>query len=331
MAEYKSSALSSLTAARQILQSSLSESAKKDIAKKEAQEAKRHLEKRKESLAAFYGSGSSKSSVPAPRHRKESSSSSSVAPARRQSSVVKGEMLPAPAPPPVNPKPIRDNASKGIEDALRTRVEKSGDLTYDKDKMKALVKEIEEELFRLYNKDVGPKYKAKYRSLVFNIKDEKNNGLFRKIVSAKISPRSLVNMTADEMASKELQQWRQAELKNDIEKIKSHELDILARGTKYVLKSHKGEQVIEEEEGGKVSKIVAPVADLKLPDEMKNEEEGEKRKDEFASWGAKTWEVSTTTLYGTLALRFKTMSKCVQTRNLKLKYMHITIFLNIGC
>ncbi len=51
-------------------------------------------------------------------------------------------------------------------------------------------------------------------------------------------------MTAEEMASRELKEWRQAELKHDIEKIKSHELEMISLGSVYVMKSHKGEQVI---------------------------------------------------------------------------------------
>ncbi len=43
-----------------------------------------------------------------------------------------------------------------------------------------------------YNFDVSAKYKNKYRSLVFNIKDEKNNGLFRKILNGNIKPKDLV-------------------------------------------------------------------------------------------------------------------------------------------
>jgi uncharacterized FlaG/YvyC family protein len=142
-----------------------------------------------------------------------------------------------------------------MEDALKTRVEKAGDVEIASDKLHSLVKDIEDELYHLYNKDVGHKYKAKYRSLVFNIKDEKNNGLFRKIINGKIPPKSLVNMSAEEMASKELQQWRQAELKHDIEKIKTFELDQLARGNKLVLKSHKGEQIIDADSGLNKTKI----------------------------------------------------------------------------
>ena len=83
----------------------------------------------------------------------------------------------------------------------------------------------------------------KYRSLVFNIKDEKNTGLFRKIVLEKVSPKALVSMSADELASKELQQWRQAEIQNDIEQIKKTELDKLEHGDKFFIKSHKGDMV----------------------------------------------------------------------------------------
>ena len=48
--------------------------------------------------------------------------------------------------------------------------------------------EIEEALYCLFNKDVGMKYKAKYRSLIFNIKDTKNVGLYRKIIERQIIP-----------------------------------------------------------------------------------------------------------------------------------------------
>jgi hypothetical protein len=47
-------------------------------------------------------------------------------------------------------------------------------------------------MFNLYNRDIGLKYKNKYRSLLFNIKDEKNNGLFRKIINGIIKPKDLV-------------------------------------------------------------------------------------------------------------------------------------------
>ena len=54
--------------------------------------------------------------------------------------------------------------------------------------------------------DTGSKYKNKYRSLTYNIKDLKNDGLFRRILLKDLSPIEVVQMSADEYASKELQQ-----------------------------------------------------------------------------------------------------------------------------
>ena len=167
-------------------------------------------------------------------------------------------------------KPVRSNARKGLLDALKTRVEKCDKMEISNEKLQKLVDDIEHELFHLYNKDVGSKYKAKYRSLVFNIKDEKNNGLFRKIVQEKILPKHLVAMTADDLANKELKEWRQAELKHDIEKIKSTELDKLATGEKFMIKSHKGDMVIEggEEEAKSKVEAVLPEEDKTILLEM---------------------------------------------------------------
>jgi hypothetical protein len=36
--------------------------------------------------------------------------------------------------------------------------------------------------------DIGAKYKNKYRSLVYNIKDTRNDGLFRRILLRDLSP-----------------------------------------------------------------------------------------------------------------------------------------------
>jgi len=132
-------------------------------------------------------------------------------------------------------KPIRDGAIKGLTDALTLKLSKNTDVKIEEDKLEDLVKTIEHDLYAFYSRDVGNKYRAKYRSLVFNIKDEKNNGLFRKIINGTIAPKKLVEMSPDDMANKELKEWRHAELKGDIEKIKSHELDLLKLGTKIVV------------------------------------------------------------------------------------------------
>lgn len=100
-------------------------------------------------------------------------------------------------------------------------------------------------MFRLFNKETGTKYKAKYRSLIFNIKDRKNTTLFSKISDKSIDAKQLVRMNPEEMASQELAQWRENENKHQLEMIKKSELDLLACTKNYVLKTHKGEEVIE--------------------------------------------------------------------------------------
>ena len=41
--------------------------------------------------------------------------------------------------------------------------------------------------------DVGAKYKNKYRSLTYNIKDPKNDGLFRRIATRDLSPIEVIS------------------------------------------------------------------------------------------------------------------------------------------
>lgn len=108
----------------------------------------------------------------------------------------------------------------------------------------ALAEKIENEMFIYFNRDTRDKYKAKYRSLKFNLGDVKNPTLLEKICSNKISPKQLVQLSSAEMASEDLAKWREYENKHQLEIITKSELESLAQ-TKVVLKSHKGEEIIE--------------------------------------------------------------------------------------
>jgi hypothetical protein len=143
----------------------------------------------------------------------------------RKTHVAKGETLPAPSTP-ADPKPFREKALQRIEEVLKARVAKTPGQTLSDEKLVELVKEIEEQLFRLHEKKVDHKYLAKYRSLLFNLKDEKND-LFLGVISRKVSPHQLVNMSPEDMANKELQQWREKELKHEIESIKKTEVTFI--------------------------------------------------------------------------------------------------------
>lgn len=53
-----------------------------------------------------------------------------------------------------------------------------------------------------------------------------------------------VRLSPEELASQELAQWREEEAKHQLELIKKSEIDLLAASKTYVLKTHKGEEVM---------------------------------------------------------------------------------------
>ncbi|EEC02039.1 hypothetical protein IscW_ISCW000551 [Ixodes scapularis] len=125
------------------------------------------------------------------------------------SQTIKVEVKKQPPPQP-EIEPVRINVRKVLRDSLSNRCKDADDISLSGDEVKRMAVRIEEELFK-YFKDTGTKYKSKYRSLVFNIKDTRNQGLFRKILKGKIAPDKLVRMTPEELASKELAKWRERE------------------------------------------------------------------------------------------------------------------------
>lgn len=58
-------------------------------------------------------------------------------------------------------------------DVVYYRADAADDIMLSNSEIKGLALSIEEELFK-YFKDTDSKYKAKYRSLLFNIRDQKN-------------------------------------------------------------------------------------------------------------------------------------------------------------
>ncbi|KAG2486265.1 hypothetical protein HYH03_015089 [Edaphochlamys debaryana] len=75
---------------------------------------------------------------------------------------------------------------------------------------------IEDALHELFGAGSGPvsgEYKAKARSLCFNLKDAKNPDLRERVLSGSVPPESLVRLTAEEMASDE-QKKKNRELKD---------------------------------------------------------------------------------------------------------------------
>uniref|UniRef100_A0A3Q2WEN5 Transcription elongation factor n=1 Tax=Haplochromis burtoni TaxID=8153 RepID=A0A3Q2WEN5_HAPBU len=79
-----------------------------------------------------------------------------------------------------------------------------------------LAAQIEEHILSCYMK-----YKTRLRSRISNLKDQKNPELRRNVLCGNISPHRIACMTAEEMASAELKQMREALTK---ESIRQHQL-----------------------------------------------------------------------------------------------------------
>ncbi|KAG5437642.1 hypothetical protein PCANB_000679 [Pneumocystis canis] len=88
-----------------------------------------------------------------------------------------------------------------------------------------------------------PKYKERFRSLHFNLKDDKNPQLRTRVIFGDIMPQDLIHMTSEEMANSEIQllaeSIRAQSTKNSV--LKQTE-------TLRIRKTHKGEEIIGDQE-----------------------------------------------------------------------------------
>ncbi|XP_077407578.1 transcription elongation factor A protein 2 isoform X2 [Vanacampus margaritifer] len=83
-----------------------------------------------------------------------------------------------------------------------------------------LAAQIEEQIFEDF-KSTDVKYKARLRSRISNLKDQKNPDLRRNVLCGNISTRRIASMTAEEMASAELKKIRETLTQ---ESIREHQL-----------------------------------------------------------------------------------------------------------
>lgn len=87
------------------------------------------------------------------------------------------------------------------------------------------------------------KYKERFRTLHFNLKDDKNPQLRARVVLGQIIPKDLIHMTSEEMANSEIQllaeSVRAQSTKNSV--LKQTEAPRIRR-------THKGEEIIEDQE-----------------------------------------------------------------------------------
>nr|XP_014348350.1 PREDICTED: SPOC domain-containing protein 1 [Latimeria chalumnae] len=126
------------------------------------------------------------------------------------------------------------------------RVEESYDLDITEETISTVASNIERELFTLFL-CADHRYKRKYRSLNFNLKDPKNTRLFQQVVLGEVTPQCLVKMSPMELASEELTEWRERENEYSLEIIERGELE--CKNLPITKLTHKGEIEIERDTG----------------------------------------------------------------------------------
>uniref|UniRef100_A0A8C9KM29 TFIIS central domain-containing protein n=1 Tax=Panthera tigris altaica TaxID=74533 RepID=A0A8C9KM29_PANTA len=103
---------------------------------------------------------------------------------------------------------IRQNIRRSLKEILWKRVNDSDDLIMTENEVGKIALHIEKELFNLFQV-TDNRYKSKYRSIMFNLKDPKNQGLFHRVLREEISLAKLVRMKPEELVSKERSTWRE--------------------------------------------------------------------------------------------------------------------------
>ncbi|XP_053317048.1 PHD finger protein 3 [Spea bombifrons] len=178
---------------------------------------------------------------------------------------------------PATPKPsvdqIRQSVRHSLKDILVKRLSESS-LKVPEERATKVSAKIEKELFSFY-RDTDAKYKNKYRSLMFNLKDPKNNVLFKRVLKGEIHPEHLIKMSPEELASRELAAWRQRENRHTIEMIEKEQREAERRPITKI--THKGEIEIETDAPIKESESMDTEDAVIKPAEK--EEEDQKDKD----------------------------------------------------
>uniref|UniRef100_A0A673U1Z2 TFIIS central domain-containing protein n=1 Tax=Suricata suricatta TaxID=37032 RepID=A0A673U1Z2_SURSU len=96
------------------------------------------------------------------------------------------------------------------------------DLVLSEEAVEGIAAGIETALFDL-TQATNCRYKTKYRSLLFNLRDPRNPDLFLRVVQGDVTPHGLVRMSSSQLAPQELARWRDQEEKKGLEIIEQQQ------------------------------------------------------------------------------------------------------------
>ncbi|XP_006163602.1 PHD finger protein 3 [Tupaia chinensis] len=179
---------------------------------------------------------------------------------------------------------IRQSVRHSLKDILMKRLTDSN-LKVPEEKAAKVATKIEKELFSFF-RDTDAKYKNKYRSLMFNLKDPKNNILFKKVLKGEVTPDHLIRMSPEELASKELAAWRRRENRHTIEMIEKEQREVERRPITKI--THKGEIEIESDAPMKEQEATMEIQEPTANKSLEKPEGSEKQKEEIDSMSKDT-------------------------------------------
>lgn len=116
---------------------------------------------------------------------------------------------------------------------------------------------------------------------MFNLKDPKNNILFKKVLKGEVTPDHLIRMSPEELASKELAAWRRRENRHTIEMIEKEQREVERRPITKI--THKGEIEIESDAPMKEQEAPMEIQEPTASKSLEKTEGPEKQKEEIDS------------------------------------------------
>ncbi|XP_076421305.1 SPOC domain-containing protein 1 isoform X2 [Peromyscus maniculatus bairdii] len=133
---------------------------------------------------------------------------------------------------------VRSTVVRAMQEVLWTRVQELPDLLLREEEVAGIAEGIEAALFHL-TQDTNLRYKIKYRSLLFNLRDPRNSDLFLKVAHCDVSPHDLVQMSSIQLAPKELSRWRDQEKKRGLDILEQQQKELSRLPSSKL--THKGE------------------------------------------------------------------------------------------
>ncbi|KAF9402877.1 PHD finger protein 3 [Mortierella sp. AD011] len=149
--------------------------------------------------------------------------------------------LKSPSSPKPEQNPVRSTALKGLTESLMVAFDsKTEQKGTDAEQASQLASMIEKELYMVTatpgQSGCGKDYKAKYRSLFFNLKDKNNESLRARVLSGELEPHGLVRLTPEELANPELQS-----IAEEVRKRSIHDSVLTIEQEPFIKKTHKGD------------------------------------------------------------------------------------------